>query len=166
LFDHALAGELDHFGVHMDRLPAAADLVCQVIRDNYPSLQVPPHARWRHFVLDGVDRWTPVASLLKGDTMERVRAECELAIISVLLDAGAGPHWGYKDAQSGKVYTRSEGLALASLDMYVARAFAPDRLAKFDATALSDGFQVSQDNPLEGLECHIRRFLRVEGLAP
>jgi len=152
LLEAGLDGKLAHFTVHMDKLPAAAELVCDVIRTNYPSLQVPPHARWRHFVFDGVDRWAAHAGAHLDDPMQRARAECELAIISVLLDAGAGSRWRYKDAGTGKSFARSEGLALASLEMYQAGAFTPDKLAAFDANALARGFQVTPDNPLEGLE--------------
>ncbi|MEE4237638.1 MAG: URC4/urg3 family protein [Anderseniella sp.] len=152
LLEAGLDGKLAHFTVHPEKLPAAADLVCDVIRTNYPSLDVPPHARWRHFVFDGEDRWAAHADASLGDPQERARTECELAIISVLLDAGAGPAWRYQDARTGQTYARSEGLALASLDMFMAGAFAPGRLAAFDAGLLASGFQVTADNPLEGLE--------------
>ncbi len=152
LFQAGLAGQLAHFSVDMTNLAATVDFVCEVIGQNYPDLNVPPHARWRHFVFEGEDRWAAHADARLKDLQERARVECELAIISVLLDAGAGPHWRYADRQTGKVYARSEGLAMASLDMYVAGEFAGDRLAGFDAAALAAGFQVSQENPLEGLE--------------
>jgi hypothetical protein len=152
LFEAGLDGKLDHFSVDMDRLADAAGLVCDVIRDNYPSLEVPPHARWRHFVFDGEDRWATYADEHLGDPAERARIECELAIVSVLLDAGAGPAWRYTDAKTGKTFARSEGLALASLDLYLAGALAPDSLAVFSADHLANGFQVTPDNALEGLE--------------
>ena len=49
---------------------------------------------------DGDDRW---AALRAADGMARprdarARAEFDLAIVSVLLDAGAGPRWRYRDA--------------------------------------------------------------------
>lgn len=152
LFEAGLDGKLDHFTVNMDRLADAAGLVCDVIRDNYPSLEVPPHARWRHFVFDGEDRWLAYADAKLEDAEERARAECELAIVSVLLDAGAGPAWRYTDAKTGKAWARSEGLALASLDMFLAGAFSPERLPSFSADELAQGFQVTPDNPLEGLD--------------
>jgi hypothetical protein len=152
LFEAGLDGKLDHFSLDMDQLPAAAELVCDVIRDNYPSLEVPPHARWRHFVFDGEDRWADYADAHLSDRAERARIECELAIVSVLLDAGAGTAWRYTDAKTGKTYARSEGLALASLDMYLAGAFALDRLAAFSSENLALGFQVMPENLLEGLE--------------
>src|SRR5262245_45882920 len=45
----------------------------------------------------------------------RGRAAFDLAITSVLLDAGAGASWRYRDEATGIVASRSEGLALASL---------------------------------------------------
>ena len=152
LFEAGLDGKLAHFTVHLEKLPSAGDLVCEVICDNYPSLKVPPHARWRHFVFDGEDRWAAHADANLTSPQDRARAECELAIISVLLDAGAGPHWRYRDVKTGNTFARSEGLALASLDMFIAGAFAGDKLAAFDAAKLAEGFQVTPENPLEGLE--------------
>jgi hypothetical protein len=53
----------------------------------------------------------------------KARAEFDLAIVSVLLDAGAGPQWRYHDATTGSSIGRSEGLALASLAMFLGGAF-------------------------------------------
>jgi hypothetical protein len=36
----------------------------------------------------------------------------------VLLDAGAGTTWTYKSVENGKIYKRSEGIAIASLEMF------------------------------------------------
>jgi Protein of unknown function (DUF1688) len=78
----------------------------------------------------------------------------------VLLDAGAGEHWRYREG--GLSFARSEGLAVASFDMLRAGAFScdPDRpwrvdsiaLAKIDAATLARHFQVDAGNPLIGLE--------------
>ncbi len=56
-----LADRLPHFRVDLTRLDAAIDLVLATMRENYPSLDVPFHARWRHFVVGGVDRWEAIA---------------------------------------------------------------------------------------------------------
>ncbi|MEM9270141.1 MAG: DUF1688 family protein, partial [Pseudomonadota bacterium] len=141
--------------VDLSRLPDCAAQVVQTIRANYPDLRVPPHARWRHFVFEEQDRWATQRNALSLEARELARVECELAILSVLLDAGAGAAWGYQDRESGTVYTRSEGLALASLDMYLAGAFGHGEaavLSAFDAASLAQGFQVTPDNPLEGLD--------------
>lgn len=158
-----VAGGLDHWRVDLDRLPEAAKYVAAVIRDQYPTLAVPFHARWRHFAVDGLDLWGPVAeSRTWPDAATRARTEFDLAMVSVLLDAGSGPGWAYTDQKTGKTLTRSEGLAIASLRMFEDGAFSstPDDPWRVDAAALSlrsaddlaRGFQVSDKNPLVGLE--------------
>ena len=75
----------------------------------------------------GRDRWAEIdRSTAWRDAGERARAAFDLAIVSVLLDAGAGPRWTYRDAASGETVGRSEGLALASLAMFAAGAFSSD----------------------------------------
>ena len=162
LYAAAERGGLTHFTLHPERLGVAAEAVCETIRAAYPSLEIPPHARWRHFVFAGEDRGAALRALAPEDRAERARIECELAITSVLLDAGAGPDWRYRDAQTGAFYSRSEGLALASLDLYRAGGFSSDpgtplradaeALGAFSAQALTTAFQVSAENPLEGAE--------------
>jgi Protein of unknown function (DUF1688) len=56
VLEAGLAGQLDHFSVDPGRLAQAADLTVAITRDAYPSLDIPFHSRWRHFVVDGVDR--------------------------------------------------------------------------------------------------------------
>ena len=157
-------GELRHFRLDLDRLPGCARYVLAVIRDNYPDLAVPYHARWRHFTVGGIDRWGALAAarLAGADPLEVARIRFDLAVVSVLLDAGAGGAWRYAEASSGRTFNRSEGLAVASLDMFVGGAFSSDAaqplradaggLSRIDAAAIERGFQVSGDNPLIGVE--------------
>jgi hypothetical protein len=163
MLDIGLDDGLTHFRVDLGRLEDAADAVLATIRKNYPSLNVPFHARWRHFSIEGIDRWAGIADRTKWpDRAARARAEFDLAIVSVLLDAGAGAAWHYQDSASGKAIGRSEGLAIASLDMFAKGAFSSssrdpfrveaDSLAEFSASALEQGFQASAGNPLVGLE--------------
>lgn len=158
-----VAGRLRNFRINMDRLAPTADFVADVIRENYPDLKVPLHSRWRHFVFDGRDLWTEIAAQANWrDAAARARAEFDLAIVSVLLDAGAGPDWQYTDAATGLTVARSEGLALASLRMFEAGLFSADprdplradaqRLAALTAEDLARGFAASAANPLTGLE--------------
>ncbi|ODT52919.1 MAG: uracil phosphoribosyltransferase [Methylobacterium sp. SCN 67-24] len=158
-----LDGRLSHFSVHPERLEACTDYVLATIRRNYPTLDIPFHARWRHFVVAGVDRWRSLDEAAGfADAGARGRAAYDLAIVSVLLDAGAGPAWRYRDGLTGMLIGRSEGLALASLDMFAAGLFSgypadPLRvdsavLKRLDAASLAEGFQVGEANPLVSLE--------------
>src|SRR5512134_3598276 len=82
----AARGELTSFTLDFDKLDATAAFVAQVIRENYPSLQVPLHARWRHFRLAGADLWGEIATRTKwSDGAARARSAFDLAIVSVLL---------------------------------------------------------------------------------
>ena len=154
---------LPHFRFDAAKLDATADYVADVIRGAYPDLRVPLHARWRHFVFGGRDLWRArAAQATWPDKAAQARAAFDLAIVSVLLDAGAGPGWRYRDEATGLTIGRSEGLALASLRMFEAGLFSDDardplradasRLVRLTASELAHGFQVSADNPLAGLE--------------
>ncbi|MFI4965044.1 MAG: DUF1688 family protein, partial [Caulobacterales bacterium] len=46
----ALAGEVAEWRMDLAKLGRAADLTARVVREAYPDLNVPVHARWRHFV--------------------------------------------------------------------------------------------------------------------
>jgi len=162
---------LPHFAYREDRLPAAADYVLETIRANYPDLDIPFHSRWRHFTAGGVDRWGLLAEDLAGtDPMERARIRFDLAVTSVLLDAGAGAQWRYREA-GGAEYARSEGLAVASFHLFRAGAFSADpkhpwradaaALAALRERALAEGFHVSRDNPLLGIEGRLALMRRL-----
>ncbi len=138
----AVEGRVDGWRVDLGRLEAAADLTAAVTREAYPDLAIPFHARWRHFVAG--------APALPGEGAERARAAFELVILSVLLDAGTGPRWRYVDPATGATFTRSEGLAVASQRMFESGGL--DELEALDVETLARGFQVSDDNPLVGLE--------------
>lgn len=159
----AEADALDHLSVRPDRLDAAAELVADVTREAYPDLAVPFHARWRHIETGGFDRWGAIAdALATKDPRAYGRAAFDLAILSVLLDAGAGAAWRYRESATNETWERSEGLAVASVDMFRSGLFSgvpldPFRadagsLAALDETELSAGFQAGDDNPLVGLD--------------
>ncbi len=158
----AASNDLTHFRVHLDRLDAAASYVVETIRQRYPDLDIPFHARWRHFNIDGVDRWRQFAAGLEVNGLELARIRFDLVVTSVLLDAGAGPQWRYQDVVNSGILERSEGLALASFDAFVGGFFSSHRalplmadasgLKSITSARLGAAFQVRHDNPLEGLE--------------
>lgn len=129
---------------------------------NYQA--IPPHGRWQHFEAGGRPRVEQLLATWPSsiDNQERTRRLIDLFLVSVLLDAGAGTRWSYKSKESGKTYRRSEGLAIASLEMFKAGYFSsnPDEPCQVDATGLRKltteklgaGLQVSDANPIIGLE--------------
>jgi hypothetical protein len=170
-----LRDELPYFRIDLGRLDATADIVLAIMRQNYPNLVVPFHSRWRHFVIDGEDRWAAIADKTSwSDAGSRARAEFDLAIVSVLLDAGAGATWRYRDVTRGTSIGRSEGLALASLDMFAKGLFSArpgdplradaEVLARLSVTDLESGFQVGSDNSLIGVEGRAELLRRLGAL--
>jgi len=153
-------GETRHFGLQPDRLDEAVARVVDVTRRRYPDLDVPFHSRWRHFSAGRIDRAALIAP--GADPAGRARAQLDLAIVSVLLDAGSGPGWRYREAETGLIIGRSEGLAVASLRAMQDGLFSADpgdpwradaaALAAMTAERLGAAFQHSSDNPLLGLD--------------
>jgi len=158
----AAEGSLPDWALDRDRLGSAADLVANVVRERYPNLQIPLHARWRHFVFQGRDLWNDIRGARAwSSSAEAARAAFDLAITSVLLDAGAGSRWHYRDPLIGLTVGRSEGLALASLRWFERGGFSADprrdplradadALSRIQASAVEDAFQSDPDNPLQG----------------
>lgn len=159
----ARAGRLGHVALHESRLPAVADYVAQTTRLNYPTLDIPFHARWRHFSAGGRDLWAELdrATAWKSQR-ERAKAAYDLVVVSVLLDAGAGMGWSFEEPITRARASKSEGLGLASFTMFREGLFSADpgrplrvdasRLARLTVGDLRRGFQVGPDNPLVGLE--------------
>ena len=159
----AEVGDTAHFGLDQRRLDDVAETVAGLTRRAYPDLDVPLHSRWRHFTIGGRDRWREC--MLKIDAVdrdERARIRFDLVIPSVLLDAGAGERWRWREPSSGELFARSEGLALASLDLFergllsshLSRPLRADAAAlrALEPAALAEALQVSAGNPLAGLE--------------
>ena len=163
-------GDSAHFIYHPGKLASTITLVHASVRTNYPTLVIPFHSRWRHFEAGGTDRWAALSSALTVDREERARIRFDLAVASVLLDAGAGPHWSYR-AQDGHRYTRSEGLGLASFEAFRAGLFSADpdhrlrcdasALQALDADALANAMQVTEDNLLAGLAGRVALLKRL-----
>jgi hypothetical protein len=153
-------GETRHFRLIPDRLGEAVRRVVEVTRRRYPDLAVLHHSRWRHFSIGGIDRAALIAP--GADPTEAARARIDLAIISVLLDAGAGGRWRYHEVGTGQVLSRSEGLAVASLRAMQTGLFSADpatpwradagALAQITPDRLARAFQHSAGNELLGLE--------------
>ncbi|SKA18478.1 Potential Queuosine, Q, salvage protein family [Enhydrobacter aerosaccus] len=158
-------GRSQWFALDSDGLEAAVQATLKVTRDRFSDpATIPFHSRWRHFEAGGHDRWASLAPRFEALSKEEVaRRRMDLAIVSVLLDAGAGAGWSYREPGTGETYARSEGLGVASFHMFANGAFSRDpkgdplrvdaeRLSALTPVDVALGFQVKAHNPLLGLE--------------
>jgi hypothetical protein len=133
------------FALDWSRLPAVAERVVAVTRAAYPDLNIPPHSRWRHFGAREIPRG--------------IEEQFDLVVGSVLLDAGAGPRWRYREGD--QVLARSEGLAVASLHMFREGGF-----AHATEESLARHFQVTEQNPLVGVSGRVALLRRLYQILP
>jgi hypothetical protein len=171
-------GRSSWWALDANGLEAAVQATLKVTRQRFPDpSRIPFHSRWRHFEAGGHDRWAALAPRLKDLPREEVaRRRIDRAVVSVLLDAGAGPAWSYREPATNETYARSEGLGVASLNMFANGAFSRDakgdplrvdaeRLAALTPMDIAMGFQVKAHNPLLGLEGRAGLLRKLGGVA-
>jgi hypothetical protein len=161
ILDAGLAGRLHHFAIDLDALPKVVDEVVAVTRAQYPTLAIPVHGRINHFRAGGIDRVAVLDAKLPA--ADRARAWIDLVVVSVLLDAGAGDAWRFREGELS--IGRSEGLAVASLRAFEAGLFSSDprdplrvdaeALRTLSPARLAAAFQASDANPLAGIDGRI-----------
>ncbi|MEI6204995.1 MAG: DUF1688 family protein, partial [Enhydrobacter sp.] len=158
-------GRSSWFSVNHNGIEAAVQATLDVTRKRFADpAAIPFHSRWRHFEAGGRDRWAALAPRLASLPKEEVaRRRMDLAVVSVLLDAGAGPDWRYREPETNETYARSEGLGVASFHMFANGLFSRDakgdplrvdaeRLGRLTPMDIALGFQVKAHNPMTGLE--------------
>lgn len=166
ILEAGLAGSLAHFAVDLAAMPRVTERVVAVTRAAYPDLRIPVHGRTNHFRAGGVDRVAAFGQKLAAlSPDERARTWVDLIVVSVLLDAGAGDAWRFREPSTGLAIGRSEGLAVASLHAFEAGLFSSDPaqplradaagLRALDPARLATAFQASVDNPLAGIDGRI-----------
>ena len=154
-------GQGHWFNIKMANFQRCVDLVGETCTQNYPDLNIPLHSRWRHFEINGQNLWRIYTENFQGDALELSRSAIDLVFVSVLVDAGAGAQWQYKDPITGSRLNRSEGLAAASIDLFFNHLadnsgqgweINGKDLQRLTLSRLRKVFQNSGDNPLLGLE--------------
>ncbi|CCI45879.1 unnamed protein product [Albugo candida] len=171
---HELAkiDQTKYFRLQSSELDAVASYIIKVINQTYSSCdEVPFHSRWRHFEAGSPQRIPNMTAQWNCDSIERARRLIDLVVVSVLLDAGAGAQWYFFEKETQTSYTRSEGLGIASLHMFMAGVFSsdPSKPHRVDAQGLCNltieslrvGFQVGDDNLLVGLEGRLALLQRL-----
>ena len=157
LFNLVQDNQSPHFTLHLDRLEAVADRVIAIMQRDYPDGEIPFHSRWQHFEADQV---TLLFEAL--EPVEKLQSQLELAIMSVLLDAGAGDRWQYLDSK-GNLWNRSEGLAIASFEMFAKGLISGKAadLSQLTLASLAKGLQVRDSNQIVGLDGRWRLLVKL-----
>ncbi|KAI1319032.1 DUF1688-domain-containing protein [Xylariaceae sp. FL0255] len=172
--EKALKNHLNHFDVDLERFPDVVSFVCRIIKRDYdaPFHTIPGHGRAQHFAVGGRDRIAHLLSTFADvDDTEKCRRLIDLFLVSVLLDAGAGMSWSFKSADNGRIYRRSEGLAIASFEMFKTGIFSgnpsnkyqvdKDGLRKLTVEMVAKGLQSKPGNEVAGLEGRTQLLLRL-----
>ncbi|MFN7700163.1 MAG: DUF1688 family protein [Deltaproteobacteria bacterium] len=156
-----LRGELSHFDVDLERLAPVIDRVARATRRRYPDLRIPWPSRLDRLRLGGHNRLGPLRARHGDEPEERARVLFEITILSILLGAGAGPRWRYRERTTGIEIGRTEGLALASFHAYLDGLFSADpalplradaeALDALDPLRFARALDVRADNPMDGL---------------
>ncbi|KAL7781691.1 hypothetical protein V8C37DRAFT_398134 [Trichoderma ceciliae] len=172
VLEAARNGDLNNFVYDEGQMKETAEFVAGVIsRDFGPDryAEIPPHGRWEHFSIGGILRLENMVQKWQDsevDDVEITRRLIDLFFVSVLLDAGAGDTWSFREPGGDESYGRSEGIAVASLYMFTDGAFtlATDgNKAAVDGRALSKltedvfvhHFQIGPQNPIVGATSRI-----------
>ncbi|ORX33697.1 hypothetical protein BD324DRAFT_639192 [Kockovaella imperatae] len=173
VFALAEVGQVDHWTFHQDKVADVVDYCVTLITRDYGDLsKVPPTSRRTHFepptkAQDArMGRIPALLLLCPKDPIAKTLTLIDLYVVSVLLDAGAGPDWVYTEVGPDGRETwkggRSEGLAVASYQMFTAGVFSSNNANKLQVDAkalkglrvetLAKHLQVSDSNPMAGLE--------------
>jgi len=161
LFNCLIEGRT-HFHLFPEKIDEVVQYILDVTEENYPEGNIPFHSRWGHFDVGGVGRLEELDKLLgELNSQEKTEAKLDLVLVSVLLDAGIDANWSYKEESTGKLWSRSEGLAVMSLRGFEKGFFSSDPnnpyqvdsegLLRISLEDLGNLMQDSLDNPVTGL---------------
>lgn len=161
IYDYAQSGK-SFFQIQDEKIQPTIQYVLQVIKKKYPDLDIPFHSRWGHFRVGDNNRVQGLDKKIKDfDRKEKARIKLDLVITSVLLDAGAGALWTYREKSSGKDFSRSEGLGVASYYLFLSGIMSSDKkslradlqgLKALTKNNIETAFQVTEKNPLLGVD--------------
>jgi len=161
VYDLAKQEKLQHLYIDEKKMIEATQYVIDCIEKYHPTKDIPMHSRFRHFENEDMEQLEEMWNRAKIPASEQVKRLIDLATVSVLIDAGAGPIWKYTKP-NGEQKGRSEGLASASFQMFLSGLFSSDvavqtrvnsiALKKLKVQDLKLAFQVSKTNPMIGLK--------------
>ncbi|KAG2184499.1 hypothetical protein INT43_000408 [Umbelopsis isabellina] len=173
IYECVKSGKLQHFDIDLDKMEEVVRFVTLLVKRDFddPS-EMPSHSRWRHFDAGEQPRIKQLlASMSSSSALDKAKRLIDLFVISILLDTSPLHQWGYQEKSTGRVYRRTEGVAVAVLEIFKTGLFSsdPGDPYRVDAAALADltvddlanGFQISAKNTLVGLEDRVNLIQHV-----
>lgn len=164
--------KLINFDVDLNKMDSVVDFVIKTIRESFPTneslLNIPVHGRFQHFGKGNPNRLTDLIKKFKLtlSDYEICKKLIDLFVISVLLDAGAGNEWKFKEPKTNLEINRSEGIAIASFYMFENGIFSSNindkyivdgnKLINLTEKELSDGLQINEFNPINGFNGRLK----------
>lgn len=179
VYNLSKSNKLEYWTIDPNELPTIIDYCTNLINRDFGTEyhKIPPHGRWRHFLVNDQDRITPLLTSWKStslnDPLEPTRKLIDLFVVAVLMDAGAGDQWSFteptntsepstSDPLKSNGIGRSEGLAVGTLYAFRDGLFSSDSNAphQVDPTALKSltvdqlahSMQSKAGNQIVGLE--------------
>ncbi|CAM0135817.1 hypothetical protein VKS41_001747 [Umbelopsis sp. WA50703] len=173
IYECVKTGQLQHFDIDLEKMEEVVRFVTLLVKRDFddPS-EMPTHSRWRHFDAGGKPRIKQLlASMPASSQLDKAKRLIDLFVISIILDTCPLHQWGYQEKSTGRVHRRTEGVAIAVLEIFKSGLFSsdPGDPYRVDAAALADltvedlanGFQISAKNSLVGLEDRINLIQHV-----
>ncbi len=174
LYDNLIKNKSDYFTLDEKKWGYVLSLLVNVMKERFPSAKnnqdfirlIPPHSRLRHFEVSGKILWHEFNDLKEKNLHEWGRTMFDLVMMSALLDAGAGAKWKYESKELKETFIRSEGLGVATFEMFRKGLFSSDpeknphqvsfkKLMSLTEEELKNAFQDSPEHPLEGLSSRL-----------
>lgn len=122
------SGKLQHFDIDLDKMEEVVRFVTLLVKRDFddPS-EMPSHSRWRHFDAGEQPRIKQLlASMSSSSALDKAKRLIDLFVISILLDTSPLHQWGYQEKSTGRVYRRTEGVAIAVLEIFKSGLFSSD----------------------------------------
>jgi hypothetical protein len=126
--DCVQSGRLQHFDIDLKKMEEVVRFVTLLVKRDFddPS-EMPTYSRWRHFDVGGKSRIKQLtASWTTASQIEKAKRLVDLSVISILLDVNPLHQWTYQEKSTGRMYKRTEGIAIAVLELFKSGLFSSD----------------------------------------
>lgn len=126
--DCVQSGRLQHFDIDLDKMEEVVRFVTLLVKRDFddPS-EMLTHSRLRHFDAGDKPRIKQLtSSWTSADQADKAKRLIDLSVISILLDVNPLHQWTFQEKATGRMYKRTEGIAIAVLELFKSGFFSSD----------------------------------------